>query len=90
LHDEDEEDALSEHAVGRLAAMVGVLLTLATLGASAGEETYKVVVNRDNTLTSISRKDLSAIVLRRKPDWADGTTAWPVDQIESASARVGF
>jgi ABC-type phosphate transport system substrate-binding protein len=70
--------------------MVGVLLTLPGLGAAAGEDSYKVVVNDDNTLTSISRKDLSAIFLRRKTDWPDGTTAWPVDQLESAPARVGF
>jgi ABC-type phosphate transport system substrate-binding protein len=73
----------------RLAAAACVLASVATAGAE-GDRGYKVVANRDNPVSSIGRKDLSAIFLRRKTEWPDGTTAVPVDQVEAATVRDEF
>jgi ABC-type phosphate transport system substrate-binding protein len=81
---------VAKQAAVRLAVLFGVLLALAAPGPAAAEGTYKVVVNHHNRQTSMSRKDLSAIFLRRRAQWPDGTTAWPVNLIESARARVDF
>jgi ABC-type phosphate transport system substrate-binding protein len=70
--------------------LLGFLFAIAALAAAEGERSYRIVVNRDNALTSMSRKEVSAIFLRRRTEWPDGTTAWPVDQLESAQVREDF
>ena len=47
--------------------------------ANAPADSYKVVVNRANPLTSLGRREVSALFLRRSTRWDDGTPVLPVD-----------
>jgi ABC-type phosphate transport system substrate-binding protein len=48
-------------------------------GGPPSSADYKVVVNRANPVTSLARKDVSALFLRRSTRWDDGTPVLPVD-----------
>ena len=57
--------------------------------AASAADSYKVVVNSANPVTSLGRKEVSALFLRRTVRWADGTPALPVDGPDSP-VRDGF
>lgn len=67
--------------------MKKLLLTLAIsllCAASASAEEFKVIVNNSVKLDLLSKKDASAIFLKKTAKWGNGTPVVPVDQIESA------
>ena len=49
------------------------------LGSVAVAQDFKVIVNENNSITSISKVDLSKIFLKKKSKWEDGSQANPVD-----------
>lgn len=51
---------------------------------------FHVVVNRDNPVDSVSRKELSAIFMRRTRSWPDGVDILPVDQPARSALREDF
>ena len=58
-------------------------------GNQAGIE-YRVVVSEESPLTSVSRRDLAKIFLRKTSRWQDGREAVPVDQSARSMVRVAF
>lgn len=68
-----------------------LIATLLTLTAAAAEAaTFKVVVNPANRASTISRAELSSILLKKQARWVDGTPVQPVDQAEQSRARESF
>ncbi len=72
-----------------------VVLLLAaglTLGVPASAQTlsYRVIVNAENPIGSVSRQLLLRIFLKQTTQWPDGQAAQPVDQAEGASVRDEF
>jgi ABC-type phosphate transport system substrate-binding protein len=65
----------------RLAAGAAIVWLLC-LSAGAADR-YVLVVNRANPVTSLSRREVSAIFLRRTDRWHDGTPVQPVDGPDS-------
>jgi ABC-type phosphate transport system substrate-binding protein len=57
--------------------------------ANPPADNYKVVVNRANPVTSLDRREVSALFLRRSTRWDDGTPVLPVDGPDSP-ARESF
>ena len=66
-----------------------VIAWLLLSGAAAAADSYEVVVNSANPVTSLDRGEVSALFLRRTSRWDDGTTVLPVDGPDSA-ARESF
>ncbi|MDG5767583.1 substrate-binding domain-containing protein [Balneolales bacterium ANBcel1] len=64
-------------------------LLLATAMQASGQS-FKVIVNNDNSVASISKSDLSAIFLKTNTRWADGSTIEPVDQSARSAVREVF
>lgn len=70
--------------------ILGIAL-LAVLGAmSAQAAGYKVIVNASNPTTSLAKKDVSALFLKKKPKWDDGIPVVAVDQSDRSAAREAF
>jgi ABC-type phosphate transport system substrate-binding protein len=65
-------------------------LPMSDVGVSAEPEAYSVVVNSTNPLSSVSRKVLSAMFLRKTLEWSNGVKVSPVDQKESSAVRESF
>lgn len=85
------EDPVGEQTVLKRAFAVVLLLTVAVLApAERPTSRYKIIVSRDNPAASITRKDLSAMFLRRSTVWPDGSPVSPVDQVSTARMRDDF
>lgn len=73
-----------------LVAVIAAGLVLA-LWSSAQSSGFKVVVNSANPVTSLSTKDLSNFLLKKKTKWdASGVGAEPVDLEGNSSVREAF
>jgi ABC-type phosphate transport system substrate-binding protein len=59
------------------------------LSEAAAADSYKIVVNGANPVTSLNRRQLSALFLRRSTRWDGGTQVLPVDGPDSP-AREDF
>jgi ABC-type phosphate transport system substrate-binding protein len=58
-------------------------------GAPVGGD-HQVVVSASSPLTSVKRRDLAKIFLRKVTQWQDGREALPVDQTTQSFVRVSF
>ena len=65
-----------------------MLLAAANIWAQSGS--YKIVVNRSNPVTSMSREEVSRIYLKKTTKFSDGRGAAPVDLAVNSSARESF
>ena len=71
-------------------ALILVLPLLRPLPAASADASFKVIVHPEIQGEDLPRVILSAIFLRRAPQWEDGVTVQPVDQSMSSPVRVGF
>lgn len=69
-------------------SLLALLTTLFVANATA--QSFKVIVNEANTETTVSKSDLSAIFLKTKTKWADGSSITPVDLTARAAVREAF
>lgn len=70
------------------ALLLGLCFVMAATPASA--QSFVVVVNAGNSLSTIAKEDLSRIFLKRVPDWPGGGAALPVDLPLNNPTRAGF
>jgi len=66
-----------------------ILLTVIGL-LHINAQSYKVIVNSSNTITSLSKADVSAYLLKKKTKWENGTKVQPVDLTKKSSVRANF
>jgi ABC-type phosphate transport system substrate-binding protein len=65
-------------------------LALIPFGKEAAAQEYQVVVNAANSISSISKDELSKIFLKRSTKWAGGAAAVVVDLKASDTTREAF
>jgi ABC-type phosphate transport system substrate-binding protein len=65
--------------LSRRIILVAIALACASRLASA-DPAYRVIVNADNPVTSISKDTLAAMLLKTKNTWGNGSKVLPVDQ----------
>ena len=58
--------------------------------AQAQVSTYRVIVHKDNPADSISKKDLSLLLLKKKKRWANRLRADPIDLESTSTVRNAF
>jgi ABC-type phosphate transport system substrate-binding protein len=66
-----------------------IVCTFIFLGLHA-QSNYKVIVNSSNSITSISKTELSNIFLKKVTKFSNSVTAVPIDQVENSSVRNEF
>jgi len=66
-----------------------VILMFAFLGTSKAQS-FKIIVNNSNSISSLSKKEISDLFLKKKTKWTDGTNVNPVDLNASAKTREDF
>ena len=77
--------------IGPLAVVLAVVLVVGAPSALAAQEVgYKVIVNRTNPATALTRAELSHVFLKKAGAWPGGRPAVPVDLRGDAPARRGF
>lgn len=53
-------------------------------------QSYKVITNSSNSVSSISAKDASDYFLKKKSKWSDGTAVKPIDLSANSKVREEF
>jgi ABC-type phosphate transport system substrate-binding protein len=66
------------------------LLVSLSWHAAALAAGYKVIVNSANGTSSLPKKELSQLFMKKTPKWSDATPVVAVDQTEKAAARERF
>jgi len=76
----------------RMAWMAAALIGIMILGApaSASAQDYVLVVNADNPVTTLNKRDVAAIFLKQTTRWSDDKPVVPVDQAKGAKLRDVF
>ena len=69
--------------------LLALLVSLSWHGAALAAG-YKVIVNNANGKSSLAKKDVSQLFMKKTPKWSDGTAVVAVDQTEKAAARERF
>jgi len=67
----------------------GALLLLPQGGATQ-DAGFKVVVSPDRSVTSLARRDVARMFLKRTTSWPDGSAIAPVDQSSRSPVRLSF
>lgn len=75
--------------LGPLVLVAAILLSPAD-GRSLSDLSFRIVVNKANPVSSLTRAELSAIFMRRVRSWPDGTEIRPLDHRAEARVRERF
>ena len=62
-------------------------MVLLAYSLPAQEMTYKVIVHPDNPVSSMSKKQVSNLLLKKVTKWADGKDVLPLDLANGSEAR---
>jgi len=54
------------------------------------EKDFKIIINSENTIETISKTKLSNIFVKKVTQWDDGAKIYPVDLTSSSSVRKSF
>ena len=76
--------------LSQLALVVTILLSAAAVTQPRPDAPFQVIVNRANPVSSIRRNELSALFMRRKRSWHDGTEVRPVEPPSRSQVREEF
>ena len=71
-------------------ATLALLSLVLGAGSVMAQDGYTVIVHSTNPSSSMSRRDLSKIFLKRTTKWSDGRTATPVDLAPDSGTRASF
>ena len=69
---------------------IALLAGTALITGTAQAASYKVIVNNSVSVSSLSKKAISDLFLKRATKWESGAAVTPVDQLDSSNAREGF
>lgn len=75
---------LSQHIA--IALLAGTVLVTGTAQAAS----YKLIVNNSVSVSSLSKKAVSDLFLKKATKWESGAAVTPVDQLDSSNTREGF
>lgn len=68
--------------------LIGIIFIASSINASAQE--FKVIVNNANTTSSLTKKQVSDFLLKKKTRWTDKTKVLPIDLSSKSAVRSVF
>jgi len=68
--------------------LIVALIGLFSIGAMA--QSYKVIVNSSNSVSSLTKKQVSNYLLKKTKKWDNGAIVTPVDLSTNSATRVSF
>ena len=69
---------------------IALLAGTALITGTAQAASYKVIVNNSVSVSSLSKKAVSDLFLKKATKWESGAAVTPVDQLDSSNTREGF
>lgn len=70
--------------------IIAFLVLIFIVSGIASAQSYKVIVNNSNSVSSLSKKQVSDLLLKKTTKWSSGTAAVPVDLSANSSVREAF
>ncbi|MDF1547889.1 MAG: hypothetical protein P1P88_08695 [Bacteroidales bacterium] len=65
-------------------------IALFIYGMTINAQSFKIIVNNANPVSSVSKADASAFFLKKKAKWANNAVVIPVDLSSKSSVRADF
>ena len=66
------------------------LVIFALVSGQVLAQSYKVIVNKNSSISSLTKDQVSKLFLKKVTRFTDGTTALPVDLVGDSSIRQAF
>jgi len=70
--------------------IIALAVALISVTTSLYGQSYKVIVNNSNSVTTLSKAEVSSIFLKRQNKWSDNSKIVPVDLESKSSVRASF
>jgi len=70
--------------------LLSILMVFALISGQVLAQSYKVIVNKDSSISSLTKDQISKLFLKKVTRFTDGTTALPVDLVSDSSIRQAF
>lgn len=70
--------------------LLSILIVFALISGQVLAQSYKVIVNKDSSISSLTKDQISKLFLKKVTRFTDGTTALPVDLVSDSSIRQAF
>jgi ABC-type phosphate transport system substrate-binding protein len=67
-----------------------MIVILALISGQSLAQSYKVIVNKDSSISSLTKDQISKLFLKKVTRFIDGTSALPVDLVSDSSVRQAF
>jgi len=67
-----------------------MIVILALISGQSLAQSYKVIVNKDSSVSSLTKDQISKLFLKKVTRFTDGTSALPVDLVSDNSIRQAF
>lgn len=77
---------LNDNTMKRLA----ILAVLVCIGLTLQAQSFKVIVNQSNTVSSLTAKEISHYFLKKETKWTNGDAVVPVDLSAKSGVREDF
>jgi ABC-type phosphate transport system substrate-binding protein len=69
---------------------ITTLLFLLLLASTAHGSGFKIIVNKANRASALSKSEIADLLMKKTLQWSDGTPVLPVDQAVTAKVRADF
>jgi ABC-type phosphate transport system substrate-binding protein len=73
-----------------LVLLISLMVFSRSSTQSAGDDSFKIIINVSNPASSMTRSQVSMIFLKKAKTWSDGQEAAPVDQWDRSPVRSAF
>ena len=70
--------------------IVLVVVALLVVNVQLNAQTYRIIVNNSNSITSLSKTEVSNFFLKKRIQWSNGTEVVPVDLNARSPVRETF
>ena len=70
--------------------LIIILVALAFISTATAQNKYKIIVNNSNSVSALSKADISKYFLKKITSWSNGSEIMPVDQTDNNSVREDF
>ena len=67
-----------------------ITILIVAFAVTLSQAQYKVIVNKTNATTSLTKAEVSNYLLKKRTKWANGTAVAPVDLSSKSSVRASF
>ncbi len=65
-------------------------IIIVLFAAAVNAQSYKIIVNTSNSVTSLTKAEASNYLLKKRSTWSSGTEVAPVDLVAKSSVREAF